>query len=273
MESAVFGGATNATIPTMTAMLTTPPKHHSSNRGMRENSKRDRSFSLVLTVQQMAADNKKRPIQNVTTQPKVIRWKTLRTSVLAVIASPQVTAADRNDIRQRVRGPGSLESAAYVTRKSAKQITGRIINMRYLVLDPDCVWMSRDPSDTWPVPFVFEQSYEWIVLQSPCCSTGGRGLSGRSSRFQIVNVCHPGTTGIRPPTWIERVECRASRSEQSSPSTWTGHPCGKGKFTLRTTKHCSQLSYGSRSGRQCPSSLLPRRIDASAAREVLHGKI
>jgi hypothetical protein len=51
--------------------------------------------------------------------------------VLAVTASPHVGAADRNDVRQHVRGPHSLERAAYVTMKRAKQSTGRITNIDY----------------------------------------------------------------------------------------------------------------------------------------------
>ena len=60
------------------------------------------------------------------------RRNRLSTSVMAVTASPHVTAAARKDTRQRVITPPSLEFTAYMTTKKTKHRTGIIPNIRYL---------------------------------------------------------------------------------------------------------------------------------------------
>ena len=96
----------------MDAIAPTAATHQNSNRGMAGNCKRAVSFSLVLTTAQIAADSRASPTHSARSQPNVIKRNRLSASVIAVTASPHVTAAARNETRQRVSTPRSLEFTA-----------------------------------------------------------------------------------------------------------------------------------------------------------------
>src|SRR5947207_14950192 len=101
-------------------MAATAATHQNSNRGMEGNRKRAVSFSLVLTLAQMAADTRAAPTHNPRSQPNVSTRNRLSTSVIAGTASPHVTAAARKDTRQRDTTPPARE---FTTDKTTKKKT------------------------------------------------------------------------------------------------------------------------------------------------------
>src|SRR5437867_4152631 len=131
-ESALFGGAATATTPTPDTMVATAARHQNSNRVRGGHCTSVARVAPVSRRTLTARDSKRAPNQRARSQPNVIRWKGLSTSVIAVTASPHVTAAPRKAIRQRVTTPCALQTAAYATTRAAKQSTGTIPNIRDL---------------------------------------------------------------------------------------------------------------------------------------------